>query len=160
MATMAERGRRRARLMRMANVPMRAMLSAPFPTPAGRRLMLAHITGRRTGRHYRQPLSYIRDDGVLLTPGGGRWTANLLDGRPVLLRINGRDVTAEPQVVREPAEVERLLDRMAEVNPSVTKFVPLPRTAEGRLEPVALRQAIRHGFGIVRWRLEPTGAIR
>ena len=122
--------------------------------------MLAYLTGRRTGRHYRQPLSYIRDDGTLLTPGGGRWTANLVDGRPVLLRINGRDVTAEPQLVRDPAEVERMLDRMAAASPSVTNFVPLPRTDEGRLEPDALRQAIRHGFGIVRWNLETAGASR
>lgn len=33
--------------------------------------MLASFTGRKTGRHYRQPLSYVRDGDILLTPGGG-----------------------------------------------------------------------------------------
>lgn len=145
------RGRRMARIMRVVNVPMRAVLSAPFPTPPGGRLMLAYLTGRRTGRHYRQPVSYVRDGQVLLSPGGGRWTANLLDGRPVLLRIKGRDVTATPEVVRDPAQVEVLLDTIAAANPAAGRFVPLPRTSEGKLEPNALRQAVQHGFGIVRW---------
>ena len=118
------RRQRQARLMKIANVPMRALLALPFPTPAGGRLMLAHLTGRKSGRHYRQPLSYIRDGDVLLTPGGGRWTANLADGRPVLLRIKGHDVTATPELVRDPAEVENLLDAMAAKNPALAKFVP------------------------------------
>ena len=34
-------GRRlRARIMRIVNVPVRAILELPFPTPLGRRLML------------------------------------------------------------------------------------------------------------------------
>lgn len=58
--------------MRLLNVPMRVALTLPFPTPLSRRLMLVYLTGRRSGRHYRQPLSYVRDGDQLLTPGGGR----------------------------------------------------------------------------------------
>ena len=64
--------RRRARIMRAANVPMRAALSLPFATPLSGNLMLISHTGRKTGKHYRQPVSYVRDGNVLLTPGGGR----------------------------------------------------------------------------------------
>lgn len=53
---------------------MRAVLGLPFPTPLGKRLMLVDITGRKTGRHYRQPVSYVRHGDVLLTPGGGKWS--------------------------------------------------------------------------------------
>jgi hypothetical protein len=44
--------------------------------------MLVYLTGRKTGRHYRQPVSYIRDGESLLTPGGGRWKLNLVEGQP------------------------------------------------------------------------------
>ena len=74
--------RRRARIMRMVNVPMRATLSLPFATPLSGNLMLISYTGRKSGKAYRQPVSYVRDGDVLLTPGGGRWTLNLADGRP------------------------------------------------------------------------------
>src|SRR3954464_11660012 len=83
---------RMARRMRRANVPMRFILGLPFRTPLSSRLMLVTHTGRKTGRQYCQPVSYVRDGDVLLTPGGGRWTDNLRDGEPVPVRLRGKDV--------------------------------------------------------------------
>jgi F420H(2)-dependent quinone reductase len=145
--------RRRSGIFRVVNVPMRAVLSLPFPTPLSRNLMLVRYTGRKTGRVYRQPLSYARDGEALLTPGGGRWTLNMEGGRPVRIRLRGRDVSARPELVREPSEVERLLDVIVRENPPAARYIPLPRLADGRLEPSALAAAIDHGFAIVRWNL-------
>jgi hypothetical protein len=145
--------RRRSATFRIVNVPMRAVLSLPFPTPLSKNLMLVRYTGRKTGRTYRQPLSYARDGADLLTPGGGKWTRNMEGGRPVRIKLRGRDVPARPELVRDPAEVERLLDVIVAGNPPAAKFIPLPRTADGRLEPTALSAAIDHGFAIVRWHL-------
>lgn len=80
---------------------MRAVLGLPFPTPVGKRLMLVNLTGRKTGWHYQQPVSYVRHDNVLLTPGGGNWKRNLKPGQPVRLHINGRAqrVTGDLMVV-------------------------------------------------------------
>ena len=145
--------RRRQRVMRVVNVPMRTVLGLPFSTPLGGNLMLISYTGRKTGQAYRQPVSYARDGGTLLTPGGGRWTLNLRDGRPVRLRLRGRDVTARPELVTDPAEVERLLGVIARENPRAARFVPIPRLPDGRLDPEILATAIGHGFCIVRWHL-------
>jgi hypothetical protein len=38
---------KRARMMQRINVPMRAILGLPFPTPLSRRLMLLEYTGRK-----------------------------------------------------------------------------------------------------------------
>ncbi|HEY1701833.1 MAG TPA: nitroreductase/quinone reductase family protein [Trebonia sp.] len=141
--------------MRAVNVPMRAVLGLPVPTPLGANLMLISYTGRKTGRAYRQPVSYARDGDRLLTPGGGRWTLNLRDGRTVSIRIRGRDRTARPELVTDPAEVERLLAVIGQENPRAAKFVPVPRLPDGRLDPEILATAIRNGFCIVRWHLEP-----
>ena len=145
--------RRRSRIFKMVNVPMRAVLSLPFSTPLSRNLMLVRYTGRKSGRVYRQPLSYARDGEALLTPGGGRWTLNMEGGRPVRIRLRGRDVSARPELVREPGEVERLLDVIVRENPPAARYIPLPRLADGHLEPTALAAAIEHGFAIVRWNL-------
>jgi deazaflavin-dependent oxidoreductase (nitroreductase family) len=149
--------RRRQRVMRAANVPMRAMLGLPFATPLGGNLMLISYTGRKTGKAYRQPVSYARDGETLLTPGGGRWTLNLTGERPVRIRLRGRDVAARPELVTDAAEVERLLEVIAAENPRAAKFVPIPRRDDGRLEPDALDAALRHGFCIVRWHLRQDG---
>ena len=69
--------RRRTRIMRVVNVPMRGVLGLPFATPLSGNLMLISYTGRKTGKAYRQPVSYVRDGETLLTPGGGRWTRTL-----------------------------------------------------------------------------------
>jgi deazaflavin-dependent oxidoreductase (nitroreductase family) len=144
---------RRARIMRAVNVPMRAVLSLPVATPLSANLMLISFTGRKTGKAYRQPVSYARDGEVLLTPGGGRWTLNLAGGRPVRIRLRGRDVAAQAELVTDAAEVERLLDVIATKNPRAARFIPIPRRPDGRLEPAALDAALRHGFCIVRWHL-------
>jgi len=145
--------RRRARTMKRVNVFMRAVLRLPFPTPLSGNLMLISYTGVKSGQAYLQPVSYARDGDTLLTPGGGRWTLNLKGGREVRLRLRGRDVPARAELVSDPAEVERLLDVIAVGNPRATRFIPLPRRPDGRLDPDALNAAIAHGFRIVRWHL-------
>ena len=138
--------------MRIANVPMRVLLGLPFATPLSRRLMLVFHIGRRTGRRYRQPVSYVQHDDVLLTPGGGRWTRNLTDA-PVRLRLRGRDRQARAELVDDPVEVDRLFAAMSAANPMLRRFVPIPLTADGHLDPDRLQQALQYGFRIVRWRL-------
>ena len=161
MATTGRRpaGRRmQARVMAAANVPMRALLGLPIATPAGGRLMLAFIVGRKTGRIYRQPLSYVRDGATLLTPGGGNWKLNLGDGKPVRLRIRGRDRYARPELVRDAESVERLLGVIAAHNPMAGRFVAVPKGPDGRLDPQRLALAIKHGFAVVRWHLQDSPA--
>jgi deazaflavin-dependent oxidoreductase (nitroreductase family) len=149
--------RRRARIMRAVNVPMRALLSLPFATPLSANLMLVRYTGRKSGKAYRQPVSYVRDGDALLTPGGGRWTLNLGGGRPVRIRLRGRDEATRPELVTDPAEAERLLGVIAEKNPRAARFIPIQRRPDGRIDPDALDAALRHGFCIVRWHLTPQG---
>ncbi len=141
-------------MMKLVNVPMRVVLGLPFPTPLSANLMLISYTGVRSGKPYLQPVSYARDGEALLTPGGGRWTLNLKGGRTVRLRLRGRTVPAHADLVSDPAEVERLLGVIAAENPRAMRFLPIPRRADGRLDPDVLATALAHGFRIVRWHLD------
>ena len=145
--------RRQARIFRVINVPMRALLSLPFATPLGGSLMLAYITGRKTGRRYRQPLSYVHDGEVLLTPGGGKWKLNLAVDKPVRLRLRGKDVMATPEIVSNVDAIRDLLTVMVAVNPRAAGFIGVPRDPDGRFDRAGLENAVRHGFRIVRWHL-------
>src|ERR1700729_4248906 len=98
---------RRTRIMRAVNVPMRAALSLPFATPLSGNLMLIAYTGRKSGKAYRQPVSYARDGDVLLTPGGGRWTLNLAGGPPARIPVRGTDAPARPGLVTGPPQLDR-----------------------------------------------------
>jgi deazaflavin-dependent oxidoreductase (nitroreductase family) len=142
------------RVWRIVNGFMRAVLGLPFPTPLGKRLMLVNLIGRKTGRHYRQPVSYVRHDNVLLTPGGGAWKRNLKPGQPVRLHINGRDRTATPELVTDPGTAADLLAVMIAGNPAVTRFSGIGLDPDGRPDRQRLDQALQHGFVIVRWHLD------
>jgi F420H(2)-dependent quinone reductase len=143
---------RQARLMKVVNVPMRAVLRLPFATPLTGGLMLVSYTGRRTGRSYRQPVSYVCDGDTLLTPGGGKWKLNLRDGEPVHLRVRGRDVVARPELVRAADDVAMLLSRMLAANPRLASFVPFLE-GDGSVDRATLQNALDHGFCVVRWNL-------
>jgi hypothetical protein len=100
--------------------------------------MLLSFTGRKTGRTYQQPVSYVRDGAVLLTPGGGRWKLNLREDQPIHIRLGGRDVRARP-----------------EFNPRVRSFVPVVGP-HGDIDHGKLQTAISYGLCIIRWHLDPT----
>ena len=63
--------------MNAINVPMRFLLRLPFDTPFSSQLMVRSLSGRKSGRLYRQPVSFVRDGETLLTPGGG-WVTLIL----------------------------------------------------------------------------------
>jgi deazaflavin-dependent oxidoreductase (nitroreductase family) len=148
-----DRMRRQARFMSLINVPMRILLRLPFPTPVSGSLMLVSLTGRKTGRQYQQPVSYVPDGDTLLTPGGGKWKLNLQEGQPVRIRLRGREVLARPELIEDAPEVERLLRLMKAVNPRVTAFVPVAG-ADGQIDRSKVETAVGYGFQIVRWHLD------
>ena len=150
-----------ARVMGALNIPMRVLLRLPFATPLGERLMLISFTGRKTGKSYRQPVSYVQRGDTLLTPGGGKWKWNLKQDQPVHIRLRGHDVLAQPELVKDPDEIERLLAVMSAANPTVNAFVGIPKGSDGRLDHGRLETAVSYGFRIVRWHLlqDSPGAI-
>jgi hypothetical protein len=140
-------------MMRIVNVPMRRVLALPFPTPLSKRLMLLYLTGRRSGRSYRQPVSYVKDGESLLTPGGGNWKLNLEPGRPERIRVKGRDVSARPELIANVDEIDSALMKMTAINPRAASFIPITRKDDGHFDRDGLSNAVSHGFRIVRWHL-------
>jgi hypothetical protein len=140
--------------MRAANVLMRRVLALPVATPLSNRLMLLYLTGRKTGRAYRQPVSYVQQGEVLLTPGGGNWKLNLEPGRSERIRLRGRDVLARPEIISEVDQIEPLLEIMINANPVVGRFVGVRRDLDGRLDRGPLEIAVRYGFRVIRWHLD------
>ena len=145
----------RTRVMAAVNVPMRLLLGLPFRTPLSRVLMLISFRGRRTGKQYRQPVSYVPYDGDLLTPGGGRWKLNLRADEPVSANVNGKRVLLRPEFVRDIDEVGRLVGHMLTLNPRAAGFMPFVQ--EGAVDRDRLEAALSYGFAIVRWHLLELG---
>jgi hypothetical protein len=109
--------------------------------------------GRKSGKRYVQPVSYVPDGNTLLTPGGGRWKLNLKPSECVRLRLRGGPVLARPELIRDVSEVERLLRRMQSVNLRITGFVPVGGS-RGEIDRARLQTAINYGFALIRWHFD------
>lgn len=151
--------RLQARVMGILNVFMRPILRLPFPTPLTKRLMLVSFNGRKTGKAYHQPVSYVQQGHTLLTPGGGQWKLNLREDQSVRIRLRGQDVFVRPEFVKDPDEIERLIGAMTAANPTVGAFVGIPKQPDGRLDRSRLETAVKYGFMIVRWHLDEETAL-
>ncbi len=148
---------RRARIMAAVNVPMRLILGLPFATPLSNTLMLLRFRGRKTGKLYRQPVSYTQDGDTLLTPGGGKWKLNLREDGAIRVRLRGRDVQLRPEFVRDVDEVRRLVGRMVAVNPRAAGFMPFI-DPNGEIPREKVEAAVKYGFALIRWHFETGGA--
>lgn len=64
------------------NVPMRLLLRSPFHGIASRNLCIFLYAGRKSGRRYETPLSYVREDGrvLLLSSRDTRWWTSFTPG--------------------------------------------------------------------------------
>ena len=115
--------------------------------------MLLFITGRKTRKSYRVPVSYVPDGDTLLTPGGGNWKLNLASGQPVRIRLRGEDRYATPEIIRAPGDIEPLLETMIKANPMAQRSARIRETQQ-RFYRARLDPAANHGFAVVRWRLD------
>ena len=92
---------------------MRQILESPVHWPLSRWFAVLAWTGRKTGRQYSTPVSYIREGSTAWVTTGDRWWRNLIDGAPVRMRVAGRWVEAQGSVVADHDESlathERLL---------------------------------------------------
>lgn len=143
------------RVMGALNILPKFVLGLPFQTPMSRRLILLSYQGRKSGRLYTIPVSYVQHADALLIPGGGAWKGNLEHGLPVRLRLRGREGKAIPEVIRDPEEVERLVTFMMDANPAVSSFIGVPKRPDGHPDRELMKQAVRNGFAVVRLRLDP-----
>jgi deazaflavin-dependent oxidoreductase (nitroreductase family) len=141
------------RLSRMGSPVVRWILSGKSHSLMSRRLLLVSFTGRKTGRSYTTPVSYVRDGNELLIPGGGKWWKNLAGG-PVRVRLQGSWVPVSPEVITETQGMSEVLGRMMARNSALPVFTGIGRGQEGQPNPEDLERERRRGFVVVRLHMQ------
>lgn len=74
-----------------ANRLLKLLLRSPLHRPLSKGLLLISFTGRKSGKTYTTPISYLRDgdDIILFTNRERKWWRNLQGGAPVTLWVQG-----------------------------------------------------------------------
>jgi len=137
--------------MRLLNRFPKAILQSPLHPLMSRKFLVLSFQGRKTGRQYELPLSYLRRDGQVIMTTDSGWWRNLQGGKPVHLRLAGRKLSGTAWAVTEDAEVEAALRELIAAQPSYARLAGVRTNADGSLD---LTQAARERV-LIQVELEP-----
>lgn len=135
----------------LVNWIVRGLLRTPLLCRAvGSRLITVYVVGRKSGRRYSIPIAYTRYEGILLlgTPFG--WGRNLSTGEPVDIRLKGKRVPADVEVVTDEPGVVESYAAMARENRSFAKFNKIGFDQAGNPSPSDLHLAWAAGARVFR----------
>jgi deazaflavin-dependent oxidoreductase (nitroreductase family) len=149
----ALRGSLLGTLLRIWNPAMKLILRSPLHWPLSRWFTVLSWTGRKSGRQYATPVSYVMDGEAVWVTTGDRWWHNVEGGGLVDLRLRGRhrQATATPitDITAAAAEHQRLFRE----HPWFRRLSGIPGDGAGGADPVALERAISAGRTLVRMEL-------
>ncbi len=113
---------------------------------AGRKVLLLHTIGAKSGEPRMTPLVYSEDGGklVIIASKGGSpthpaWYNNIVKDPVVTIETGGEKFQARATIVPTEDERRRLYDQHAELHESFTTYEEL---AQGRVIPVILLERI------------------
>ncbi len=105
--------------------------------------MVINFTGRKTGKPYRLPVDYRRVGNTLLTTSykPRTWWRNLRGGAEVTLRLQGKDVKGQAEVIEDEQGVMEGVEAYIERDPRVARLFGIRLGVDGMPDPECLRQA-------------------
>lgn len=96
---------RSAPLVRAVNPAARLLLRSPLHGLLDADVILLHVTGRKTGRHYDIPISCTSVEGRLILVTRARWRVNLRGGTDVEVTRYGHRQPMHALLDEDPASV-------------------------------------------------------
>ena len=136
----------------------RRLLAGRFGRRMNRALLLLEFTGRRSGRTYRTPVGYVRDDErlVLVTSPAYRWWKNVVGGARVRVRLpeGWRQGEARLLLPDDPTYDDAVATQVRGRGPGMLRGFGLKVDDGGRLDPAARHEAPSKAH-IVEIRLDP-----
>ena len=94
------------------NKLMTFILRSPLHGLVSSKIMLISFVGRRSGKTYTTPVSYLEDGNLITLFTHADWIANLVENPNVTLRLRGHDMDGKAQTIA--TEVNRIADVLAE----------------------------------------------
>jgi deazaflavin-dependent oxidoreductase (nitroreductase family) len=106
------------------NQAMKFVLRSPVHGMVSKSILLITFTGRKSGKAYTTPVSYSQHDSEVTIFTRADWWKNLCGGRPVTLRIRGRELQglAEPVAEDKGAVASGLMAHLRKVPSDATFY--------------------------------------
>lgn len=127
------------------NKMMTRILRSPLHGMVSKSIMLISVTGRKSGKKYMIPVTYVRD-GDLVRCSTNRtmrsWWKNLRGGANVTVWLRGKEVTGHAFVIYDDLEaIAKGIEMMLTAVPSNAKYYNVRMDEEKRPFPEDVAQA-------------------
>lgn len=134
------------------NSVMRLLLRTPgLGSIVGRRLMVLHVIGRKSGRRYDIPVAYTRHEGALLIGTTLHpWVKNIRKDAPLEVSMGGPRRTADAEVCTDVETVMRLFEAIARDNKQNARFNGIGFDASDNPNKADIYQTWQQGGAVIR----------
>lgn len=144
-------------VMRVMNAVLRLVLRSPLHGLMSGKTLLLGFTGRKSGRRYVTPMSYVRAGDEIVMSTEAPWWKNLVGGVPVEVRLGGRSRSGFAEALIREENVAEVLGEILRHYPEYRRFVGVTVDEEGRPDEETILAAARRGRVGIRVRLD--GAV-
>jgi|YNPBryBLVA2012_1023415.scaffolds.fasta_scaffold10173_3 deazaflavin-dependent oxidoreductase (nitroreductase family) len=122
---------------------MATLLRSPLHGFISKSMMLITVTGRKSGKTYSTPVNYLRSGDMLITTSYRErsWWRNLRGGAQVTVRVQGKDLTGQGEVIEDAAGVSAALAEYFRLRPGYARFFGVKLGADGQPDPDDLARA-------------------
>ena len=109
------------------------LIRSPFHRLLSKNFMTVSFSGWKSGKSYQVPVNYTRqgDNLVTFSYRDRTWWRNLRGGAPVILRLEGKDVSATSRVLENDTEVTEGLRTYLSQMPQMAKYFQVRLDASG-----------------------------
>lgn len=143
-----------AGVLRWINRIVRVVLHSPFHALLSGNTLLLTIMGRKSGKQYTFPVSYIQDGDMLTCYTDSRWWTNLRGGAPVSVRVRGHERRGHATVIAgDQAQIARYLQAIFRRVPRDARFSGVRLDQHGQPTAADVARAAR-SLVIVRIQLQ------
>jgi len=115
---------------------VKALLNSPLHPILGGSIAVITVHGRKTGRAYSTPVNVVRegDAFTVVSRRSRTWWRNLRGGAAAELRVSGKRLTTQGEVIEGYGEVANGLSGYFQRNPRYAKYFQVNLTEAGQPE--------------------------
>lgn len=120
------------------------LLKSPLHFLTSKNMMLVTYIGQKSGKKYTTPVNYFQAEDELgkylaTTSKSERvWWRNLRGGAPVMVRIQGRDLSATAEVFEDQQSVTQGMYEFLSQTPQMAKYFKVELNQNGESDPAGI----------------------
>lgn len=123
---------------------VKLLLRSPFHGLLSRFSMILTTQGRKTGKFYTIPITYLQEGDTVFCLTKSRWWKNLSDGAEVKLHLRGKQVKGLTNLIFQQSLIEEKIAQTIQMNARFARYFGVVLDDQNLPDPASLKLAATH----------------